>query len=99
MDLRNKNLTGKLAEKVLDDIGITANKNAVPFDTESPFVTSGLRFGTPAVTTRGFKEAECRTVVDIINTMLTDVHNPSVAQQAQAMVRELCDAHPLYQTL
>lgn len=99
VDLRNKNLTGKLAEKVLDDIGITANKNAVPFDTESPFVTSGLRFGTPAVTTRGFKEAECRTVVDIINTMLTDVHNPSVAQQAQAMVRELCDAHPLYQTL
>ena len=65
VDLRNKGLTGKVAEKVLDDIGITANKNAVPFDTESPFVTSGLRFGTPAATSRGFK-AEFKKIVDIV---------------------------------
>ena len=71
VDLRNKGLTGKVAEKVLDEIGITANKNAVPFDTESPFVTSGLRFGTPAATTRGFKEQQFETIVDIVHLVLS----------------------------
>lgn len=99
VDLRNKGLTGKLAEKVLDDIGITANKNAVPFDTESPFVTSGLRFGTPAATTRGFKETEFEKIVDIIHLVLSNHGEESTASKAQSMVRDLCDAFPLYPTL
>tara|TARA_A100001015_G_scaffold293964_1_gene371204 strand:+ start:1551 stop:2819 length:1269 start_codon:yes stop_codon:yes gene_type:complete len=99
VDLRNKQLTGKLAEKVLDDVGITANKNAVPFDTESPFVTSGLRFGTPAATTRGFKESEFRSIVDIIQLVLSNPDDPATAKEAQAMVRSLCDQFPLYPSL
>ena len=82
VDLRNKGLTGKLAEKVLDDIGITANKNAVPFDTESPFITSGLRFGTPAATTRGFKETEFEKIVDIIQLVLSNHADASTADKA-----------------
>ena len=99
VDLRNKGLTGKVAEKVLDDIGITANKNAVPFDTESPFVTSGLRFGTPAATTRGFKEAEFTKIVEIINLTLSNIDDTSTQEQARNMVKTLCDAYPLYPTL
>ena len=99
VDLRNKGLTGKLAEKVLDDIGITANKNAVPFDTESPFITSGLRFGTPAATTRGFKETEFEKIVDIIQLVLSNHADASTADKARTMVRSLCDAFPLYPTL
>ena len=99
VDLRNKGLTGKVAEKVLDDIGITANKNAVPFDTESPFVTSGLRFGTPAATTRGFKEAEFRKIVDIIQLILSDIENNETASKAREMVHSLCNSYPLYSSL
>jgi glycine hydroxymethyltransferase len=99
VDLRSKKLTGKLAEKVLDDIGITANKNAVPFDTESPFITSGLRFGTPAATTRGFKEDEFKEIVDIIQLVLSDVDSPSSNKEARTMVTSLCDRFPLYPTL
>ena len=99
VDLRNKGLTGKVAEKVLDDIGITANKNAVPFDTESPFVTSGLRFGTPAATSRGFRENEFKKIVDIINLVLSNPDDVATAQTAKEMVQSLCDAFPLYPTL
>ncbi len=99
VDLRNKGLTGKVAEKVLDDIGITANKNAVPFDTESPFVTSGLRFGTPAATTRGFKEDEFKTIVDIIQLVLSNPEDSATANDARGMVRTLCEKFPLYPTL
>ncbi|RAP23563.1 serine hydroxymethyltransferase [Candidatus Marinamargulisbacteria bacterium SCGC AG-343-K17] len=99
VDLRNKGLTGKVAEKVLDDIGITANKNAVPFDTESPFVTSGLRFGTPAATSRGFKETEFKKIVDIIELVLSNPDDSTTANKAQDMVHTLCDAFPLYTTL
>ena len=99
IDLRNKGLTGKIAEKVLDDIGITANKNAVPFDTESPFVTSGLRFGTPAATTRGFKEAEFKKIVDIIHLILSDIENTETASKAREMVHSLCSEFPLYSSL
>ena len=86
VDLRNKNLTGKVAEKVLDDIGVTANKNAVPFDTESPFVTSGLRFGTPAATSRGFKETEFETIVDIVNLVLSNHEDSATLSKARQMV-------------
>ena len=96
VDLRNKNLTGKVAEKVLDNIGVTANKNAVPFDTESPFVTSGLRFGTPAATTRGFKEKEFETIADIIALSLSNTEDSKTQAEARLMVDKLCDAFPLY---
>ena len=99
VDLRNKGLTGKVAEKVLDDIGITANKNAVPFDTESPFVTSGLRFGTPAATSRGFKEAEFKKIVDIVDLVLSNPEDAATAKKAEDMVLALCEAFPLYPTL
>lgn len=99
VDLRNKGLTGKIAEKVLDDIGITANKNAVPFDTESPFVTSGLRFGTPAATSRGFKEDEFKKIVDIVDLVLSNPDDVVTAEKAQNMVLSLCEAFPLYPTL
>ena len=99
VDLRSKNLTGKKAEHVLDSIGITANKNAVPFDTESPFITSGLRFGTPAATSRGFKTHDFETVVDIIQLVLNDIDNPAVHTEARKKVTQLCDAYPLYPTL
>ena len=75
MDLRNKDITGKEAEKALDMAGITVNKNTVPFETRSPFVTSGVRIGTPALTTRGMKEAEMRRVADWIAAVLGDVQN------------------------
>jgi len=71
VDVRNKNLTGKEAEKILDDIHITTNKNTIPFDPESPFVTSGLRMGTPAVTTKGMKETEMTELADIIDSALS----------------------------
>ncbi|MGC6367655.1 MAG: serine hydroxymethyltransferase [Candidatus Marinamargulisbacteria bacterium] len=99
VDLRNKNLTGKVAEKVLDDIGVTANKNAVPFDTESPFVTSGLRFGTPAATSRGFKETEFETIVDIVNLVLSNHEDSATLAKARQMVTDLCAEFPLYPSL
>ncbi len=71
VDVRNKNLTGKEAEKILDAIHITTNKNTIPFDTEGPFVTSGLRIGTPAVTTKGMKEAEMIELADIMDSALS----------------------------
>ena len=98
VDLRNKGLTGKVAEKVLDDIGITANKNAVPFDTESPFVTSGLRGNTRA-TSRGFKEAEFKKIVDIVDLVLSNPEDAATAKKAEDMVLALCEAFPLYPTL
>ena len=99
VDLRNKGLTGKVAEKVLDEIGITANKNAVPFDTESPFVTSGLRFGTPAATTRGFKEQQFETIVDIVHLVLSKHEDPDNLAKARQMVTDFCVDFPLYPSL
>jgi glycine hydroxymethyltransferase len=96
VDFRPQGLTGKFAEAVLDSVHITANKNAVPFDTESPFVTSGMRFGTPAITTRGFTTSDVDTVVDIIHMVLQDPENPAVLDNARAMVTTLCTKHPIY---
>ncbi|MDD4088471.1 MAG: serine hydroxymethyltransferase [Tissierellia bacterium] len=81
VDVRNKNLTGKEAEKMLDEIHITTNKNTIPFDTQGPFVTSGLRIGTPAVTTKGMKEAEMIELADIIDSALSKKEEESILKE------------------
>jgi glycine hydroxymethyltransferase len=96
VDLRNRNVTGKVAEKVLDLAGITVNKNTVPRETQSPFVTSGIRIGTPAVTTRGMREAEMRQIAGLIEAALGAVENETELQAIRAEVRELALAFPLY---
>jgi glycine hydroxymethyltransferase len=96
VDLRNKNLTGKVAEKALDVAGITVNKNTVPKETQSPFVTSGIRIGTPAVTTRGMREPEMRRIAEFIDAVLAAPDDASVAQRVRREVREFTEAFPLY---
>ncbi|AJH79183.1 serine hydroxymethyltransferase [Heyndrickxia coagulans] len=96
IDLRSFGITGKDAEKVLDDIGITANKNTIPYDPESPFVTSGLRIGTPAVTTRGFGLEEMDEVASIIGSALKNPDNEAVLKEAAERVRHLTERFPLY---
>ncbi|SHE97101.1 glycine hydroxymethyltransferase [Desulforamulus putei DSM 12395] len=96
VDLRGTGITGKEAEKLLDEVHITCNKNAIPFDPEKPFVTSGIRLGTPAVTTRGFKEEDLDQVAEIIAMTLQGKDNPAIKDKARAMVKELCDKYPLY---
>ena len=96
VDLRNKDLTGKVAEKALDAAGITVNKNTVPKETQSPFVTSGIRIGTPAVTTRGMKEAEMERIAELIDRVLRAPEDSALAAQVKADVRELAARFPLY---
>ncbi|MEM6647474.1 MAG: serine hydroxymethyltransferase, partial [Bacteroidota bacterium] len=96
IDLRNKGVTGKQAEAALQAADITLNKNMVPYDTQSPFVTSGIRVGTPAMTTRGFGPDEFRTVASFIDRVLSDVSNESVQAQVRREVNALCQAFPLY---
>ena len=96
VDLRNKGLTGKVAEKVLDVAGITVNKNTVPRETQSPFVTSGVRIGTPAVTTRGMKESEMAQIASLIDRVLTAPDDASVADAVRTEVRALAARFPLY---
>lgn len=96
VDLRNKNLTGKEAEEALETAGITVNKNMVPFDTQSPFVTSGIRIGTPALTTRGMGENEMEEVAFLIDKILSDIHNESTLKLVQSQVADLCSRFPLY---
>lgn len=98
VDLRGKNLTGKVAEKILDDIGITANKNTIPFEPLSPFVTSGLRLGSPALTTRGFKEEDMREVAAIIADVLSHPEDAAVHEEARRRVAALCTKYPLYES-
>lgn len=95
VDVRNRHLTGKEAEKKLDAIGITVNKNAIPFDPQSPFITSGIRVGTAALTTRGMKEAEMKTIAQIYDFALSD--NEDYTVKAASMVKELAGAFPLYE--
>ena len=94
--LVNKGITGKLAEKLLDDANITTNKNAIPDDPESPFVTSGLRMGTPAMTSRGFKEEDVIKTVEAIALVIDNPESAEAMQQARAIVKELTDKYPLH---
>ncbi|MBQ6998793.1 MAG: serine hydroxymethyltransferase [Clostridia bacterium] len=94
IDLRNKDITGKDAEKMLDEVGITANKNTIPFETASPFITSGLRIGTPAVTSRGMKEEDMAEIAELISLTLNDFE--ANQDTVRARVAALCDKYPLY---
>ncbi|MDT0607300.1 serine hydroxymethyltransferase [Croceitalea rosinachiae] len=89
IDLRNKNITGKDAERVLEMADITANKNMVPFDTQSPFVTSGIRFGTPAITTRGLVESDMEVIVDYIDEIITNPEDEILIKSVKAKVNQL----------
>ena len=94
IDLRNKGIKGKELETRLDDIGITVNKNAVPFDTEKPSITSGIRIGTPAVTTRGFKEGEMKKIAKLISITVEDYENKK--EELKKEVSKICEEYPLY---
>lgn len=96
VDLRNRGITGKTAERALDLAGITVNKNTVPGETQSPFVTSGIRVGTPAVTTRGMGESEMRTIAELIDKVLAAPDDESVAGKVRGEVRDLTGGFPLY---
>jgi uncharacterized repeat protein (TIGR04138 family) len=96
VDLRNRGLTGKVLEKALDQAAITVNKNTVPRETQSPFVTSGIRIGTPAVTTRGMREAEMRQIAELIDRVAKAPEDSAVASGVRAEVMSLTDRFPLY---
>ncbi|MGM0479585.1 MAG: serine hydroxymethyltransferase [Bacteroidota bacterium] len=97
IDLRSKGITGKQAENALNEAHITVNKNMVPFDTESPFVTSGIRVGTPAITTRGMKENEIPQIVELMDRIMTDIDNEETHKTVQREVQELMSPKPLYE--
>ncbi|WP_297965514.1 serine hydroxymethyltransferase [uncultured Anaerovibrio sp.] len=97
VDLTNKNITGKVAQNVLDEVGITANKNTIPFEKLSPFVTSGIRLGSPALTTRGFKEEDMVEVGNIIALVLDNPEDEAAKAQARDRVAALCRKYPLYE--
>ncbi|MDE5098194.1 MAG: serine hydroxymethyltransferase, partial [Trichodesmium sp. St16_bin4-tuft] len=96
VDLRSVSMTGKKADKLMSGVNITANKNTVPFDPESPFVTSGLRLGSPAMTSRGMKATEFTEIGDIIAQRLINPEDEGVAQKCRERVASLCQAFPLY---
>jgi glycine hydroxymethyltransferase len=97
VDLRPKGITGKAAEEALDLAGITVNKNAIPFDPEKPFIASGIRIGTPAVTSRGLVEKDMATIAAWINRAITHHQNPKELAKIKAEVKTLCLKHPIYQ--
>jgi glycine hydroxymethyltransferase len=96
IDLRNKDITGKLAEHALVKAEITANKNMVPFDNKSPFVTSGIRFGTAAITTRGLKEADMETVVNLIDRVISNPEDEESIEVVAKEVHQLMEGRPLF---
>jgi len=99
LDLRSRNLTGKDGEQALEKSGITVNKNMVPFDAQPPTVTSGIRIGTPALTTRGMQENEMREIAFLIDKVLSEVHNESVSERVRRQVLDLSHRFPLYTEL
>jgi len=99
IDLRNKNVTGKDAQEALDEAGITINKNAVPFDDKSALITSGIRVGTPALTTRGMKENEMKIAADLIDEVICNIGKKEVYESVKKKVEELCSGFPLYKEL
>ncbi|MCM3006576.1 serine hydroxymethyltransferase [Priestia koreensis] len=96
IDVRSLNLTGKVAERALDDVGITANKNTIPYDPESPFVTSGVRIGTAAVTSRGFGLSEMDEIAEIIALTLKNVEDEAKLEEAKSRVEQLTNKFPMY---
>lgn len=96
VDVRSTGLTGKEAEHLLDEVGITCNKNTIPFDPASPFVTSGIRLGTPALTTRGLQVKDMEEIADIIAAVLKNPEDKAVHEDASKRVAALCEAYPLY---
>lgn len=96
IDLRNKNITGKAAEKALEQAAITANKNMVPFDDQSPFITSGIRLGTPAITTRGLKEDDMETIVALIDEVITRAEDEKTLHHVKQKVNDLMQSRPLF---
>lgn len=96
VDLTNKNITGKDAETALDKAGITVNKNTVPYEKRSPFVTSGIRIGSPALTTRGMKEAEMRAIAGWINQVVSNYTDEKLLAKIHTEVKELCQGFPIY---
>ncbi|MDP4126280.1 MAG: serine hydroxymethyltransferase [Bacillota bacterium] len=99
VDVRTKKLTGKEAESILHQVGITVNKNTIPFETESPFVTSGIRLGTPAVTTRGMNTEAMKQIAEAMDLALTSHHEPDKLAKAREIVSALCTDYPLYANL
>ncbi|MDB5283184.1 MAG: glyA, partial [Bacteroidota bacterium] len=97
IDLRNKNISGKQAENALVKADITCNKNMVPFDDKSPFVTSGIRLGTPAITTRGLKEKDMQQVADWIDQIVCNVENEALISKTKSEVNEFMKQFPLYE--
>ena len=94
VDLRDKNMTGKELEKMLDEVNITVNKNTIAFETTSPFVTSGIRIGTPSITSRGFKEEDARLIARLISEIIAEREN--AFDRVRAEVKKLCEKYPLY---
>lgn len=99
VDLRNKNLTGKAAQEMLDAVGITVNKNAVPFDDKSPLITSGIRIGTPALTTRGMNEKDMENIAVMINDVISNPDDEKIKKDVGKRIEELTSEHPLYPEL
>jgi len=99
VDLASRNISGKKAEVALEKAGITVNKNMVPFDTRSPFITSGIRIGTPALTTRGMKEKEMKFIAGLIDQVISHPENDTIIQKIKNQVYDLCQNFPLYQNL
>lgn len=96
VDLSNMNITGKEAEEALDKTGITVNKNSIPYDERPPTVTSGIRLGTPCVTTRGMGEKEMDEIADIISNVIRNINNPSLTAEMNKKVKALCEKYPIY---
>lgn len=96
LDLQNKSVSGKQAEHALDEAGITVNKNMVPFDPKSPFVTSGIRVGSPALTTRGMNTDEVKIIVELIDRVIMNSENQSTISSVKSEVQELCKSFPAY---
>ena len=96
IDLTNKGVAGKQAETALDEAGITCNKNMIPFDTRSPFDPSGIRIGTPAITTRGFKENDMKIIADLMNKVIENINNKKIIERVKQDILDLCKKYPLY---